>query len=129
VAAPTDFRLQSATMRDDGTLEVEVVVAGRGLRALWPKYRIVAVSRDGDGETSQPAKRLGRLWTRGERRVGATFKASDLGKLPGNHLDFFVEARNRRSTARRRIELGPGQRAWQPYPTVYGNLSVKRVAS
>jgi hypothetical protein len=89
-------------------------------------YSFIFAFRGSNAEREYPA------WTSegpdGATKVSCAVPLADLGTAPDDFVDLYFQSRHASGAARTRLTWQSQSLRWLPYPTKFGNISLKRKA-
>lgn len=123
---PQAFELSKASVAADGLLTLSGT-ATSGQDQAGSAYAFVLAVRGGTAEREYPAASTDAAG--GKVQVTCSIPLAELDAAPGEFVDLYFQERSPSGSARTRVTLQSKSLRWLPYPTKFGNLSLKRKAS
>ncbi|NKX56490.1 hypothetical protein [Arthrobacter mobilis] len=122
---PQAFELSKASVTADGLLTLSGTVRAVSGQADGG-YSFVLAVRGGAAEREYPART--EAGAPGAVRVSCSVPLAELAAAPEDFVDLYFQARDASGSSRTRVTWQPSSLRWLPYPTKFGNLSLKRKA-
>jgi hypothetical protein len=121
---PPDFSFGEATVTADGLLVLTGSVITREAADATDSYSFILARRGGGPEHEYPARPVSEAGD--PRPVRCSIPLFELGFGRDDVVDVYFQASTGTGETRTRVVWQRQSLRWLPYPTKYGNLSLKR---